>query len=81
MNRCLDLALLGLGNTAPNPLVGSVIIYNGHIIGEGFHHRFGGPHAEVNAVNAVKDKNLLRDSILYVNLEPCSPCLMRSRNR
>jgi diaminohydroxyphosphoribosylaminopyrimidine deaminase/5-amino-6-(5-phosphoribosylamino)uracil reductase len=72
MKRCLDLALLGLSNTAPNPLVGSVIIYNDHIIGEGFHHRFGGPHAEVNAVNAVKDKSLLRNSILYVNLEPCS---------
>jgi len=72
MQRCLDLAALGLGNTAPNPLVGSVIVYNGHIIGEGFHRVFGGPHAEVNAVQAVTDKSLLSRSVLYVNLEPCS---------
>jgi diaminohydroxyphosphoribosylaminopyrimidine deaminase/5-amino-6-(5-phosphoribosylamino)uracil reductase len=72
INRCLELALPGLGNTAPNPMVGSVIVHGWHIIGEGFHHRFGGPHAEVNAVNSVKDKTLLRNSVLYVNLEPCS---------
>jgi diaminohydroxyphosphoribosylaminopyrimidine deaminase/5-amino-6-(5-phosphoribosylamino)uracil reductase len=72
MNRCLDLAIHGLGSTAPNPLVGSVVVYDGHIIGEGFHHKFGGPHAEVNAINSVKDKTLLPDSVLYVNLEPCS---------
>jgi diaminohydroxyphosphoribosylaminopyrimidine deaminase/5-amino-6-(5-phosphoribosylamino)uracil reductase len=72
MNRCLDLARLGLGNTAPNPLVGSVIVHDGYIIGEGFHYQFGGSHAEVNAVNSVKDKSLLRNSVLYVNLEPCS---------
>jgi diaminohydroxyphosphoribosylaminopyrimidine deaminase/5-amino-6-(5-phosphoribosylamino)uracil reductase len=72
MKRCLELALLGLGNTAPNPMVGSVIVHSDHIIGEGFHHQFGSPHAEVNAVNSVKDKTLLRNSVLYVNLEPCS---------
>ncbi|HEX2396175.1 MAG TPA: bifunctional diaminohydroxyphosphoribosylaminopyrimidine deaminase/5-amino-6-(5-phosphoribosylamino)uracil reductase RibD [Bacteroidales bacterium] len=72
MKRCIDLARSGLGNTAPNPLVGSVIVYNNKIIGEGFHEVFGGPHAEVNAINSVEDKSLLRNSVLYVNLEPCS---------
>jgi diaminohydroxyphosphoribosylaminopyrimidine deaminase/5-amino-6-(5-phosphoribosylamino)uracil reductase len=72
MNRCLDLAGLGLGFTAPNPLVGSVIVHQGSIIGEGYHREYGGPHAEVNAVNSVSDKSLLSGSILYVNLEPCS---------
>ena len=71
MTRCLDLAELGLGHAAPNPLVGSVIVFNDRIIGEGFHHMYGGPHAEVNAVNAVTDKSLLPRSVLYVNLEPC----------
>ena len=72
MKRCLDLAVLGLGHTSPNPLVGSVIVHNDRIIGEGFHHVYGGPHAEVNAVDAVADKSLLPGSTLYVNLEPCS---------
>jgi diaminohydroxyphosphoribosylaminopyrimidine deaminase/5-amino-6-(5-phosphoribosylamino)uracil reductase len=72
MRRCLDLAGPGLGYTAPNPLVGSVIVYRGRIIGEGYHQRYGGPHAEVNAVQAVTDKSLLPESTLYVNLEPCS---------
>lgn len=72
MNRCLDLAMLGLGYTAPNPLVGSVIVHQGIIIGEGYHREYGGPHAEVNAVNSVPDKSLLPGSTLYVNLEPCS---------
>jgi diaminohydroxyphosphoribosylaminopyrimidine deaminase / 5-amino-6-(5-phosphoribosylamino)uracil reductase len=72
MNRCLDLALSGLGFTAPNPLVGSVIVHQGIIVGEGYHREYGGPHAEVNAVNSVSDKKLLPGSILYVNLEPCS---------
>ncbi len=72
MRRCLDLARNGLGNTAPNPLVGAVIVCNNRIIGEGFHEMFGGPHAEVNAVNSVADKSLLSRSSLYVNLEPCS---------
>ncbi|PLX14247.1 MAG: bifunctional diaminohydroxyphosphoribosylaminopyrimidine deaminase/5-amino-6-(5-phosphoribosylamino)uracil reductase RibD [Marinilabiliales bacterium] len=72
MQRCIDLAKLGLGNTAPNPLVGSVIVYNNQIIGEGFHRNYGEAHAEVNAINSVKDKSLLKRSTIYVNLEPCS---------
>ncbi len=72
MRRCLYLAQLGLGQAAPNPLVGSVIVRNGEIIGEGYHQKYGEAHAEVNAVHAVKDKDLLKDSTLYVNLEPCA---------
>ena len=72
MQRCIDLAGLGLGNTAPNPMVGSVIVYKGKIIGEGYHRKCGEAHAEVNAVNSVKDKSLLKKATLYVNLEPCS---------
>jgi diaminohydroxyphosphoribosylaminopyrimidine deaminase/5-amino-6-(5-phosphoribosylamino)uracil reductase len=72
MRRCLDLALLGLGNTAPNPMVGALLVHENTIIGEGYHQQAGGPHAEVNAVNSVKDKSLIRNSTLYVNLEPCS---------
>lgn len=72
MQRCLDLAAKGLGQTAPNPLVGSVIVYNDCIIGEGYHHKFGEAHAEVNAIAAVSDHALLKDSTLYVNLEPCN---------
>ena len=72
MQHCLDLAKNGLGTTYPNPLVGSIVVYDGKIIGEGWHRKSGEPHAEVNAINAVKDKNLLSKSTLYVNLEPCS---------
>lgn len=72
IQRCLELAGLGIGNVAPNPMVGSVIVCNNKIIGEGFHRKYGGPHAEVNAINSVKDKSLLKKSIIYVNLEPCS---------
>jgi diaminohydroxyphosphoribosylaminopyrimidine deaminase/5-amino-6-(5-phosphoribosylamino)uracil reductase len=72
MWRCLDLAKKSEGRTYPNPLVGSVIVYDGMIIGEGYHLKVGGPHAEVNAINSVKDKKLLKYSTLYVNLEPCS---------
>ncbi len=72
MRRCLELARRGLGTTWPNPLVGAVIVHEGHIIGEGFHYRSGEPHAEVLAVRSVKDKELLKTSTLYVNLEPCS---------
>ena len=72
MKRCLQLALNGEGTTYPNPLVGSVIVHEGKIIGEGFHYKAGKPHAEVNAINSVKDKELLRESTLYVNLEPCA---------
>jgi diaminohydroxyphosphoribosylaminopyrimidine deaminase/5-amino-6-(5-phosphoribosylamino)uracil reductase len=70
--RCLDLAIKGLGNVAPNPMVGAVIVANNKIIGEGYHQVFGGPHAEVNAINSVKNKELLKIATLYVNLEPCS---------
>jgi diaminohydroxyphosphoribosylaminopyrimidine deaminase / 5-amino-6-(5-phosphoribosylamino)uracil reductase len=72
MRRSLELAELGRGSVSPNPLVGSVIVHNSKIIGEGWHKKFGEPHAEVNAVNSVMDKNLLRESTVYVNLEPCS---------
>jgi len=72
MQRCLDLAKNGLGTTYPNPLVGSVIVYDHKIIGEGWHRKAGEPHAEVNAIHSVKDKSLLSKSTLYVNLEPCS---------
>ncbi len=72
MQRCLDLALLGMGEVAPNPMVGCVIVYDGKIIGEGYHQKFGGPHAEVNAINSVKNPELLSQSTLYVSLEPCA---------
>lgn len=72
MQRCIDLAKLGIGNTAPNPMVGSVIVYKDKIIGEGYHRKYGEPHAEVNAINSVKDKSLLKKSTIYVCLEPCS---------
>lgn len=72
MQRALDLAQLGIGKVSPNPLVGCVIVHNNIVIGEGWHKIYGGPHAEVNAVNSMKDKNLLSESTVYVNLEPCS---------
>ncbi|MGI0106623.1 bifunctional diaminohydroxyphosphoribosylaminopyrimidine deaminase/5-amino-6-(5-phosphoribosylamino)uracil reductase RibD [Salinimicrobium sp. WS361] len=72
INRCIQLAQNGLGRTSPNPVVGSVIVHNEVIIGEGWHQKSGEPHAEVNAVNSVKDKSLLPKSTIYVSLEPCS---------
>ncbi|MGB1232144.1 MAG: bifunctional diaminohydroxyphosphoribosylaminopyrimidine deaminase/5-amino-6-(5-phosphoribosylamino)uracil reductase RibD [Winogradskyella sp.] len=72
IKRCLQIAKNGLGTTRPNPMVGAVIVCNGTIIGEGFTDNYGGNHAEVNAINAVKDKTLLAKSTLYVTLEPCS---------
>lgn len=72
IDRCIQLAQNGLGRTYPNPMVGSVIVYNDRIIGEGWHHKAGEPHAEVNAVNSVKDKELLKKATIYVSLEPCS---------
>lgn len=72
MGKCLELALKGQGTVAPNPLVGAIIVHNNIIIGEGFHEHFGEAHAEVNAISSVKDKSLLKDSTIYVNLEPCS---------
>lgn len=70
--RCISLAYNGLGRVAPNPMVGAVLIYQGKIIGEGFHSRFGAAHAEVEAVKHIKDETLLKKSTLLVNLEPCS---------
>ena len=72
IKRCIQLAKNGLGTTYPNPLVGSVIVHNGKIIGEGWHRKSGEPHAEVNAINSVKDKSLLSQATIYVSLEPCS---------
>ena len=72
LKRCIELAKNGLGTTYPNPLVGSVIVYENQIIGEGWHKKAGEPHAEVNAINSVKDKSLLSNATIYVSLEPCS---------
>ncbi|WP_276367482.1 bifunctional diaminohydroxyphosphoribosylaminopyrimidine deaminase/5-amino-6-(5-phosphoribosylamino)uracil reductase RibD [Chryseolinea sp. H1M3-3] len=72
MQRAMELAQLGIGHVSPNPLVGSIVVHEGKIIGEGWHQKYGGPHAEVNAVSAVADKSLLRESTVYVTLEPCS---------
>lgn len=75
MRRALQLARLGEGLVSPNPMVGAVIVSeDGMIIGEGYHHRYGGPHAEVCAIRSVKeaDRNLLSGSTIYVTLEPCS---------
>ena len=72
MHRCLQLAAYGEGHVAPNPMVGAVIVHNDHIIGEGFHHRYGESHAEPNAIHSVTEASLLKESTLYVNLEPCS---------
>ena len=72
IKRCLELAVKAEGMTYPNPMVGAVIVYDGKIIGEGYHLRAGGPHAEVIAINSVRDKSLLKSSTLYVSLEPCS---------
>ncbi|MCF7561699.1 bifunctional diaminohydroxyphosphoribosylaminopyrimidine deaminase/5-amino-6-(5-phosphoribosylamino)uracil reductase RibD [Sabulilitoribacter multivorans] len=72
IKRCLEIAKNGLGTTRPNPMVGCVIVYNNKIIGEGFTSAYGGNHAEVNAINSTKNKDLLKEAILYVTLEPCS---------
>jgi len=72
MQRALELAQLGVGRVSPNPRVGCVITCDDKIIGEGWHRQWGGPHAEVNAINAVRDPALLSESTVYVNLEPCS---------
>ena len=72
MNRAMELALSGRGVVSPNPMVGCVVVHDNKIIGEGYHQRFGEPHAEVNAINAVANKELLKEATLYVNLEPCS---------
>lgn len=72
MRRALQLASLAQGDTTPNPLVGAVLVYQGRIIGEGYHHRSGQPHAEVMAVASVKERELLPKATLYVTLEPCA---------
>jgi len=74
MQRCLHLASMGGGWVAPNPLVGAVLVYGDRIIGEGWHQRYGGPHAEVHCISSVLPENqsLIPDSTLYVSLEPCS---------
>lgn len=72
MRRCLELAQKGLGQVAPNPMVGAVLVHDDKIIGEGWHQAYGQAHAEVNAIAAVQDESLLKDCTLYVNLEPCS---------
>ena len=72
MARCIQIAKNGLGSTYPNPFVGSIIVHQNKIIGEGYTSAYGGPHAEVNAVNSVKNQDLLKESTLYVTLEPCS---------
>lgn len=72
ISRCIQIAKNGLGTTAPNPMVGCVIVHNDAIIGEGHTSAYGGNHAEVNAINTVKNKALLKESTLYVTLEPCA---------
>lgn len=74
MGRALQLAACGAGFVSPNPMVGAVVVSDGRIIGEGFHRRYGGPHAEVNAIASVatSDRHLIAGSTVYVTLEPCS---------
>src|SRR5262245_8970657 len=69
MRRALQLAERGRGYVEPNPLVGAVVVRDGVVVGEGFHGRFGGPHAEVNALAQAGEK--ARGATLYVTLEPC----------
>ena len=71
MQRCIELAQNGAGNVSPNPMVGAVVVHDNKIIGEGYHQLYGEAHAEVNAINAVKDKSLLSKATIYVSLEPC----------
>lgn len=73
IRRCFDLARLGAGSVSPNPMVGAVLVHAGRIIGEGYHQRYGGAHAEVNAVASVadSDRHLIPQATLYVSLEPC----------
>ena len=74
MNRCIQLALSGAGNVAPNPMVGAVLVYEDRIIGEGYHKKYGEAHAEVNCIKQVKeaDQPFIEKSTLYVSLEPCA---------
>lgn len=72
MQRALDLAKLGRGHVSPNPMVGAVLVHQDRIVGEGWHKKFGGPHAEVEAVASVVDQSVLKHSTMYVTLEPCN---------
>jgi diaminohydroxyphosphoribosylaminopyrimidine deaminase/5-amino-6-(5-phosphoribosylamino)uracil reductase len=74
MSRCFQLARQAAGYTAPNPMVGAVLVHQGRIIGEGFHRQYGGPHAEVNCIDSVlpDDRVLIPESTMYVSLEPCA---------
>ena len=75
MHRCLELAKLGAGNVAPNPMVGAVLVYKDRIIGEGYHQQYGKAHAEVNCINSVDAKmtsDFISQSTMYVSLEPCA---------
>lgn len=74
MRRCLELAKLGRGRVAPNPMVGAVLVHDDRIIGEGYHQLFGGAHAEVNCINSVTEEDgpLISKATLYVSLEPCA---------
>lgn len=83
IKRCIELARKALGKTYPNPLVGSVIVHDGKIIGEGYHHKAGENHAEINAIESVQNKELIPESTIYVSLEPCAhygktpPCALK----
>jgi len=85
IKQCLDLAQRAKGHTAPNPMVGAVLVHNDRIIGEGWHHYYGADHAEVNCLKSVAetDKRFIPESTMYVNLEPCAhygitpPCANR----
>ncbi|MBI2729805.1 MAG: bifunctional diaminohydroxyphosphoribosylaminopyrimidine deaminase/5-amino-6-(5-phosphoribosylamino)uracil reductase RibD [Sphingobacteriales bacterium] len=80
MHRCIELAKLGAGKVAPNPMVGAVLVQDGKIISEGYHQQYGGPHAEVNAITRLNIANggslpgneVMTQSTLYVSLEPCA---------
>lgn len=74
MERCLELATRGAGRVAPNPMVGALLVYQGRIIGEGWHQEYGKAHAEVNCLASVKeeDRELISQSVMYVSLEPCT---------
>ncbi len=72
MLRAMELARNGCGNVSPNPMVGCVVVHDGKVVGEGWHQKIGEAHAEVNAINSVKDKSVLKHATVYVNLEPCA---------
>ena len=83
MQRCIQLAKNGLDSTSPNPMVGAILVHNNKIVSEGWHYKPGHPHAEVNAIENLQNKSLLKECTIYVSLEPCShygktpPCATR----